>query len=95
NIVEDQPPSDQYKILDEAFELLGPEIALAHAKDRAADGSIVPAGTGVVDLHNFLRGLKSIGFSGTLIAHGITPEDGPYVAKFLRQEIEQLQIHAP
>ena len=95
NIVEDQPPNNQYKILDEAFELLGPEIALAHAKDRAADGTIVPAGTGMIGWHYFLRGLKSTGFSGPMIAHGISPEDAPDVADFLRQEIEQLQNHAP
>lgn len=90
NILEDVPPDDQHKILDDALELLGPEIILAHAKDRAADSTIVPAGTGTVDWPYFLEGLKRVGFTGPLIAHGISSEEAPEVAKFLTRQIEQL-----
>lgn len=90
NILENVPHESQHKILDEAFDLLGSAIILAHAKDRNADGVVVPAGAGTVDWNYFLGGLAQTGFTGSLIAHGISAGDAPNVATFLARQIEQL-----
>lgn len=90
NILENVPQESQRNTVDEAIDLLGPEIALTHAKDRKPDGTVTPAGTGIVDWKYFLHGLSNIGFKGPLIAHGISASQAPDVAKFLKQQIEQL-----
>ena len=90
NILEDVPQESQRKIIDEALDLLGSDIVLAHAKDRAIDGSVAPAGAGIVNWKYFLDGLTQIGFAGPLIAHGISASEAPKVAKFLTQQIEQI-----
>jgi sugar phosphate isomerase/epimerase len=90
NLLEGFPVERQHAIIDQALELLGPSIALAHAKDRNVDGRVVPAGHGVVDWRHFLRGLTNAGFEGDLIAHGMSATEAPAVAAFLKREIEQL-----
>ena len=54
NILEDVAPDQHRKALDAALELLGPSVALAHAKDRYDDGSVAPAGSGIIDWGHFL-----------------------------------------
>ncbi len=51
-------------ILDEAFALLGTDIVVAHAKDRRPDGTVTPAGTGVLDYDQYLRLLHSLRAQG-------------------------------
>jgi len=68
--VEDLP--HQRAILEAAFDLLGPDIVLAHAKDvRVVDGTVhhVAAGTGVLDYPNYLTLLRHIPVP--LIVHGL------------------------
>src|SRR5262249_56188221 len=68
--VEDLP--HQRAILDAAFDLLGPDIVLAHAKDvRVVDGTVhhVTAGTGVLDYQHYLTLLRHIPVP--LIVHGL------------------------
>ena len=62
-------------------------IVMAHAKDRFADGSVAPAGEGVVDWSHFLGGLAACGFDGPLIAHGLTANAAPAVANFLAAQV--------
>ena len=90
NILEGIPPEAQYAVIDEALDLLGPYIEMAHAKDRHADGSVAPAGQGTVDWSFFLRGLSRAGFDGPLIAHGMSANDAPTVASFLAAELNRL-----
>ena len=90
NILEDVPQENQQQTIDEALDLLGPKITLAHAKDRDLEGEVVPAGVGFIDWDHVLRGLSNIGFDGPLIAHGISAKDAPQVAKFLAQQIARL-----
>jgi sugar phosphate isomerase/epimerase len=87
NILEGVPANCQDQVIDEAFDLMGPSIALAHAKDRFPDGRIAPAGLGVVDWGYVLEGLSRVGFDGHLIAHGISESDAPLVAGYLRQKL--------
>lgn len=61
------------EILDAAFDLLGTEIVLAHAKDLDRDGEAghIAAGTGLLDYDRYLSLLQKVGFSGGLILHSL------------------------
>lgn len=74
-------------LLEEAFALLGPDIALAHAKDLDHDGDAghLPAGHGVLDYRLYLDLLQRSGFAGALILHGLREEDVPGCVAFLRE----------
>lgn len=73
------------EVLDEAFALLGPDIALAHAKDLDHDGDAghLPAGQGVLDYPYYLRLLQERGFAGALILHGLSESDVAGCVAFL------------
>ncbi len=90
NILEGVPADRQHPIIDEALDLLGPAIALAHAKDRFSDGRVAPAGLGTVDWGYVLNGLSSIGFDGHLIAHGMSANQAPLVGSYLSQELKRI-----
>ncbi len=70
-------------ILDEAFALLGPDIVVAHAKDRRPDGTVTPAGTGVLDYDHYLHLLRSINFAGPIILHSLDEAQVPVAVRFL------------
>ncbi|MEC8673806.1 MAG: sugar phosphate isomerase/epimerase [Pseudomonadota bacterium] len=86
NIIEDVPPARRSQAIEHALELLGGYLALAHAKDRHDDGSVAPAGKGVIDWPHLLRGLSDAGFDGPLIAHGMSAAEAPGVASFLARQ---------
>lgn len=73
--------------LEEAFALLGPDIALAHAKDlRERHGQLeyVAPGKGDLDFPLYLRWLKKINFRGPLILHGLAESEVAESLRFLR-----------
>lgn len=90
NLFEKTTLSEQHRIIDEAFDLLGDDIAVAHAKDRHPDGSFAVAGKGVLDYRHFLAGLKKAGFNGSVIAHGLEAEDAGDVSEMLSEIIDSL-----
>jgi sugar phosphate isomerase/epimerase len=57
--------------LREAFDLLGNDIALAHAKDLDHDGEAghLAAGEGLMDYPLYLSLLQHSGFDGTVVLH--------------------------
>ncbi len=79
-------------ILDEAFALLGDDIALAHAKDLDRDGQAghLAAGTGLLDYDRYLRLLKASGYDGAVVLHGLSEAQVPTCAAFLREKIDAL-----
>ncbi|MDZ4086380.1 MAG: sugar phosphate isomerase/epimerase [Tabrizicola sp.] len=83
NLFEVAPLAEQRDILSHAVDLLADRITMAHAKDRDPAGGFVAAGTGVVDFPHFLNRLRSAGFDGDLVTHGLTAEQAPGVAAFL------------
>ena len=87
NLIEEVTPDRHQHTLDEALERLGAMIAMAHAKDRFADGTVAPAGKGVVDWPHLLRALALCGFDGPVIAHGMTAAQAGDVAAFLSAQI--------
>lgn len=84
NLFEKASREDACAIVAHAVRTLGPRIALAHAKDRSPDGAFVTAGTGVVDFAAFVTELQSAGFDGALVTHGLSAEEAPDVARFLK-----------
>jgi sugar phosphate isomerase/epimerase len=78
------------EILEEAFALLGPDIALAHAKDLSRDGEAghEAAGTGLLDYDRYLALLHGAGFTGAVILHSLTEAQVPGCVAFLRAKLE-------
>ena len=88
NLFEQAEPGRTAPHLSAAIDLLGDRIAMAHAKDRAADGTFVAAGQGVVDFPHYHRVPRGAGFDGPLVTHGLTAAEAPGVASFLRRVLD-------
>jgi sugar phosphate isomerase/epimerase len=76
----------QREILDEAFDLLGGDIGLAHAKDLTRDGAAgnVAAGTGLLDYAYYIQLLRRSGFDGAVVLHGLSAVQAPGCVDFLK-----------
>ncbi len=90
NLFEVAPLSVQRDVLSQAVDLLAPWIVMAHAKDRDAAGGFATAGRGVVDFPHFLGILRSSGFDGDLVTHGLHAHEAPSVASFLAKTLAAL-----
>jgi len=77
------------EILDEAFDLLGADIALAHAKDLSRDGEAghEAAGTGMLDYDRYVALLRGAGYAGPLVLHNLTEAQVPASVEFLREKL--------
>jgi sugar phosphate isomerase/epimerase len=84
NLVTSTARAAQRRVLEEAFELLGGELALAHAKDVREDRTVVAAGTGALDYELYLALLERAGFEGDLVLHGLAEEEVAGSVAFLR-----------
>jgi sugar phosphate isomerase/epimerase len=75
-----------HAVLDEAFELLGPDIVLAHAKDLDQDGEAghVAAGRGRLDYPYYMDLMQNSGFTGSIILHALKPEEAKDRLAFVR-----------
>lgn len=73
NIYHEGELAKMHEMLDEAFDLLGDDIAHAHAKDLDHDGEAgkLAAGTGVLDYEYYMRLLDKVGFDGPMVLHGL------------------------
>ncbi len=80
------------EILDEAFDLLGDDIVLAHAKDLDRDGQAghIPAGGGVLDYDRYLGLLDKIGYDGAVILHSLNEQDVRGCVAFLQKKLKAL-----
>jgi sugar phosphate isomerase/epimerase len=76
-------------ILQEAIDLLGPDIILAHAKDLDHDGEAgnLAAGAGLLDYPLYLSLLQQAGFHGPLILHGLTEAQAGDSIAFVRNAL--------
>ncbi len=84
NLFEVETADRRRDLVAEATDLLADRILLAHAKDRDSAGNFVAAGAGVIDFDLYIAALRSAGFDGDLVAHGMSATDAPQVAAFLR-----------
>jgi sugar phosphate isomerase/epimerase len=80
------------EILDEAFDLVGNDIVLAHAKDLDHDGDAghLAAGQGKLDYDRYILLLHQYKFPGPLLLHGLSESQVPGCAAFLRDRIDRL-----
>jgi sugar phosphate isomerase/epimerase len=80
------------EILDEAFELLGGDLLLAHAKDVKGSGEVVAAGMGDLDYTLYLKLLSEAGYGGPLVMHGLAEEEVERSLAFLRRKLAEVGI---
>lgn len=85
NLFRPRQVPDMRNVLSEAFDLLGGDIVLAHAKDFSLDGtlSFVAAGQGILDFPYYIGLLKKSGYDGALIMHGLSEQQVPESMRFL------------
>jgi len=85
-------PGDEHQmsqVLDEAFDLLGEYIVIAHAKDRGADDTFHAAGGGILDYDHYVRLLRAAAFDGPFILHGLTEGQIDAALQFLRDKLQR------
>lgn len=71
-------------VLDEAFDLLGGDVVVAHGKDLSADGAFCAVGTGIVPWDHCLERFRSVGFEGPIILHSLREDEVPTSVAFMR-----------
>jgi sugar phosphate isomerase/epimerase len=79
-------------ILEEAFELLGGDLLLAHAKDVNGSGEVVAVGKGDLDYDLYLKHLDEAGYGGPLVMHGLAEEEVEGSLAFLRRKLAEVGI---
>jgi sugar phosphate isomerase/epimerase len=74
-------------VLEEAFDLLGPDIVMAHAKDIVPDkaGPSQAAGTGALDYRLYMRLLAKSGFCGPIVLHNLLESEVHTSLDFVRR----------
>jgi len=79
----------QEDVLNEAFDLLGEQIALAHAKDVTAGSTkeFVSAGQGTLSYALYVKLLRQVDFRGYLILHGLKECEVDDSVAFLREKL--------
>jgi sugar phosphate isomerase/epimerase len=94
NLFHDGDLTRQVAVIDEAFDLLGDEIVLAHAKDITIGAGGMEwraAGQGLLDYDHYLRRLHDSGYSGPLILHGLAESQVAGCVAFLRAKLASYQ----
>lgn len=83
-------------VLSEAFELLGGDIVLAHAKDISFGSELefVAAGEGVLDFGTYIRLLGKYGYRGALIMHGLSEQQIPGSMEYLKGKLRDVGIYS-
>ena len=74
-------------VLREAFDLLGPDIVYAHAKDLSADDQFCAAGTGIVPWDYYQELLTEVGYTGGVIFHTLSESDIPRALSLFRPSV--------
>src|ERR687890_558873 len=80
------------EILEEAFELLGGDLLLAHAKDVNESGEVVAVGNGELDFDLYIKHLSEAGYNGSLVMHGLAEEEVEGSLAFLRRKLAEAGI---
>jgi sugar phosphate isomerase/epimerase len=92
NLFEVATLGEQQRIVAAAIDLLADRIVMGHAKDRLADGRFAAAGSGVLDYAHYVSTLKTAGFSGPLITHGLSAAEAAGVGYFLKRVLADAGI---
>jgi sugar phosphate isomerase/epimerase len=83
------------EILDEAFALVGKDVALAHAKDLDHDGEAghLAAGKGLLDYEHYLSLLNELELDVFVILHGLTEFELPDSLDFVRTKMQAIDSY--
>ena len=75
--------------MQEAFQLLGTDIVMAHAKELSADGTSgdMAPGRGVLDWNYYLDTLAQMNFRGPIVIHGLAEAEVAEGVRFLRSKL--------
>ena len=84
--------SHSEEILEGAFELLGGDLILAHAKDVKGSGEVAAVGKGDLDYDLYLEHLNEAGYGGPLVMHGLAEEEVEGSLAFLRRKLAEAGI---
>jgi sugar phosphate isomerase/epimerase len=87
NLLDGGDLDHQGDTLREAFQWLGDDLVLAHAKDLRSDGTIAAAGRGGLDYELYLALLGHTGSDVPLILHGLAEDEVPDSVAFLRSTL--------
>jgi sugar phosphate isomerase/epimerase len=94
NLFEVRDPTRQLsrseEILEEAFELLGENLVIAHAKDVNRSGEVVAVGKGDLNYDLYLKHLDEVGYDGPLVVHGLAEEEVEGSLAFLRRKLAEV-----
>ena len=89
NLIVSENKQHMHHILDEAFELLGEYIVLAHAKDIGPDNTFRAAGSGILDYDYYLHHLEAATVEVPLIIHGLSEAQVDATVRFLRERLRE------
>ena len=80
------------EMINGAFELLGDDIAIGHAKDLDRDGAAghIAAGKGLLDYRQYLSLMSKVGFDVSLILHGLSEAEVDGCVAFLRSVMDEI-----
>jgi pimeloyl-ACP methyl ester carboxylesterase len=76
-------PSQNGALIEHSIDLLADRISIVHAKDRAARGAFVAAGSGVIDFPHFIGRLRASGWLAAIAA------DGPGVSE---RDVQRIRV---
>ena len=87
-------PGDARKkedILSEAFDLLGPDMVLAHAKDFRDTGKMeyLAPGKGELPWGHYMQLLRRTGFDGPVVMHSLPEADVDESVTFLKEKMKE------
>lgn len=76
------------EVLEEAFDLLGRDLVIVHAKDIRAGNheQRQAAGTGILDYATCFRLLKHHGFDGPVVLHNLAESEVEAAVRFVRRQ---------
>ena len=89
NLLPADDRSRDREVIDKAFDLLGANVVLAHAKELAPDGRPDGrgAGRGILEWDHLRRRLCEAGFAGAWVLHGLSEVEVPASVAFLRRHL--------
>jgi len=90
NLVEIASGLERKRVIVEAVELLADRISLAHAKDRKLGGQVAPAGEGIIDFHHYFSTLRTFGYDGEIICHGLHEHEAIGVSRFIKSILHEV-----
>ena len=89
NIIVPGDSQETERVVEEAFDLLGEHIIIAHAKDRGLGDEFRAVGQGILNYDHYLRLLHERAFAGPLIVHGLAEAQVGASLQFLNDKLQR------